>query len=88
MLKRIRTRSLEIGFEESGRPDAPAVVLLHSFPYDVHAYNDVATRSSEATTGAAGRGVVRLSRLRRRRHPLLPALVWPRAAQSSPCSEP
>jgi len=42
MLKRIRTRSLEIAFEESGRPDAPAAVLLHGFPYDVRAYDAVA----------------------------------------------
>ncbi len=44
MLKRIRTQSLEIAFEESGRADAPAVVLLHGFPYDVRAYDEVAAR--------------------------------------------
>ena len=44
MLKRIRTRSLEIAFEESGRPDAPVAVLLHGFPYDVRAYDAVAAQ--------------------------------------------
>jgi pimeloyl-ACP methyl ester carboxylesterase len=41
MLKRIRTPSLEIAFEETGRPDGTPVVLLHGFPYDVRAYDDV-----------------------------------------------
>ena len=42
MLKRIRTSSLEIAFEETGRPDGTPVVLLHGFPYDVRAYDEVA----------------------------------------------
>ena len=42
MLKRIRTSSLEIAFEETGRPDGTPVVLLHGFPYDVRAYDGVA----------------------------------------------
>jgi len=44
MLKRVRTHSLEVAFEESGRPDANAAVLLHGFPYDVRAYDDVAAQ--------------------------------------------
>jgi pimeloyl-ACP methyl ester carboxylesterase len=44
VLKRVRTPTLEIAFEESGTPDAPPVVLLHGFPYDVRAYDAVAAR--------------------------------------------
>ncbi len=46
MLKRIRTAVLDIAFEESGRPDGPVAVLLHGFPYDVRAYDEVAARLS------------------------------------------
>ncbi len=44
MLKRARTPTLEIAFEETGTPEAPPVVLLHGFPYDVRAYDGVAAR--------------------------------------------
>jgi pimeloyl-ACP methyl ester carboxylesterase len=32
---------LSIGYDDHGPTDAPAVVLLHGFPYDAHAYDDV-----------------------------------------------
>jgi pimeloyl-ACP methyl ester carboxylesterase len=41
-LKHVRTDVLEIGCHESGPADGPPVVLLHGFPYDVHAYAEVA----------------------------------------------
>jgi pimeloyl-ACP methyl ester carboxylesterase len=44
MLKRVRTTSLEIAYEETGNSGGPAVVLLHGFPYDVRAYDGVAAR--------------------------------------------
>jgi pimeloyl-ACP methyl ester carboxylesterase len=33
---------LDVAYEESGAPGGTPVVLLHGFPYDVHAYADVA----------------------------------------------
>jgi pimeloyl-ACP methyl ester carboxylesterase len=44
MVLSARTATLEIAYEEVGRPDAPVVVLLHGFPYDVRAYGEVAAR--------------------------------------------
>lgn len=38
-LKRVRTDTLEIVFEESGPIDGVPVVLLHGFPYDPRAYD-------------------------------------------------
>lgn len=37
----VRTPTLEIAYEESGPGDGPAVLLLHGFPYDVRAYDEV-----------------------------------------------
>ena len=41
MLKHIATDVLEVAYEESGTPDGTPVVLLHGFPYDVHAFDEV-----------------------------------------------
>jgi pimeloyl-ACP methyl ester carboxylesterase len=38
-LHRVSTRDLEIGYYDVG--SGPAVVLLHGFPYDIHAYTEV-----------------------------------------------
>lgn len=38
----LRTDTLEIAYRELGPADGPAVILLHGFPYDVHAYDQVA----------------------------------------------
>src|SRR5216683_580819 len=40
-LKRIRTSALEIAYEESGTADGAPVILLHGFPYDPRAYDEV-----------------------------------------------
>jgi pimeloyl-ACP methyl ester carboxylesterase len=40
-LQRVRTRTLEIAYEESGPRDGVPVVLLHGFPYDPRAYDEV-----------------------------------------------
>jgi pimeloyl-ACP methyl ester carboxylesterase len=44
MLKTVIAGVLEIGYFDTGPSDGPAVVLLHGFPYDAHAYDDVAPR--------------------------------------------
>jgi pimeloyl-ACP methyl ester carboxylesterase len=40
-IRRARTDTLEIGYEEHGRPDAPVTMLLHGFPDDARAWDDV-----------------------------------------------
>ena len=42
MLKRVEAGVLSVAYEESGPADGAAVLLLHGFPYDVHAYDEVA----------------------------------------------
>jgi pimeloyl-ACP methyl ester carboxylesterase len=41
MLKRIRTKTLEIAYEESGPPSGFPVLLMHGFPYDPRCYDEV-----------------------------------------------
>jgi pimeloyl-ACP methyl ester carboxylesterase len=41
-VKAVSTEFLKIAYNEVGPPDGLAVVLLHGFPYDVHAYDKVA----------------------------------------------
>jgi pimeloyl-ACP methyl ester carboxylesterase len=41
MLKRVRTSILEIAYEESGPDAGPPVLLMHGFPYDPRAFDDV-----------------------------------------------
>jgi pimeloyl-ACP methyl ester carboxylesterase len=48
MLKCIRTKTLEIAYEESGPASGTPVLLMHGFPYDVRAYDEVALRLSAA----------------------------------------
>src|SRR5437899_1227448 len=38
----VRTAVLDITYESSGPTDGPPVILLHGFPYDVHAYDEIA----------------------------------------------
>lgn len=40
-LKHIRAGVLDIAYEETGDPAAPPVILLHGFPYDVRAFDEV-----------------------------------------------
>ncbi|MCS0495296.1 alpha/beta hydrolase, partial [Ancylobacter sp. MQZ15Z-1] len=41
-LKTVRAGSLDVGYAEAGPADGPVVLLLHGWPYDIHAYVDVA----------------------------------------------
>jgi len=41
-MKSVRTDVLEIAYEEHGSASGPPVILLHGFPYDVRAYDEVA----------------------------------------------
>src|SRR5262249_13182055 len=41
VLNRVRTQTLEIAYEESGPADGSPVLLMHGFPYDVRAYDEV-----------------------------------------------
>ena len=40
-LRRVRAGVLDVAFHESGPEGGPPAVLLHGFPYDVHAYAEV-----------------------------------------------
>lgn len=44
MLKTITTDRLEIAYYEAGPADGPVAFLMHGFPYDPRAYDDVAPR--------------------------------------------
>ena len=41
-LKHIDAGVLSVTFAESGPPDGPPIILLHGWPYDIHAFDDVA----------------------------------------------
>jgi pimeloyl-ACP methyl ester carboxylesterase len=41
-LKTIRAGVLDVAYVEDGPADGPSVFLMHGFPYDVHAYAEVA----------------------------------------------
>ncbi|MDM0040746.1 alpha/beta hydrolase [Variovorax sp. J22G21] len=41
MLKKVEAGVLSVAYEESGAGDGAPVLLLHGFPYDAHAYDDV-----------------------------------------------
>jgi pimeloyl-ACP methyl ester carboxylesterase len=42
MTQAVRTPTLEIAYEQHGPPDGSPVLLLHGFPYSIHAYEQVA----------------------------------------------
>ena len=47
-VKTISAGLLDVAYCETGPADGPAVILLHGFPYDIHAYDAVATRLTAA----------------------------------------
>lgn len=48
MLRRVDAGVLDLAYREEGAADGWPVVLLHGFPYDVHAYDAVAPRLAES----------------------------------------
>ena len=42
-IKKIEAGVLEVGYLEYGSPDGWPCILLHGFPYDVHAYTESAS---------------------------------------------
>ena len=42
VVKQLDAGVLSVGFVDDGSADAPAAVLLHGWPYDIHSYADVA----------------------------------------------
>jgi pimeloyl-ACP methyl ester carboxylesterase len=48
MLKQVNAGDLSVAYEESGSAQGTPVVLLHGFPYDVQAYDEVAPRLAAA----------------------------------------
>ena len=53
-LARVRTSVLDIAYEHSGTPEAMPVVLLHGYPYDPRAFDEVVT----IVTAAGFRAIV------------------------------
>jgi pimeloyl-ACP methyl ester carboxylesterase len=53
-IKRVQSDTLEIGYEEHGGPDSPAVILLHGFPDDARAWDGTVPR----LVGAGYRAIV------------------------------
>jgi len=47
-MRTIKTDTLEIAFFEHGSPEGWPVVLSHGFPYDIHAYDEVAPLLADA----------------------------------------
>jgi pimeloyl-ACP methyl ester carboxylesterase len=41
---RVRTSTLDVAYEQTGPPGGVPVILLHGFPYDVRAFDEVAPR--------------------------------------------
>lgn len=42
-MKTVQAGVLEVTYAEDGPADGPVSILLHGFPYDIHAYDDVAS---------------------------------------------
>lgn len=53
MVKRVNAGALDVAYEESGPAAGAPAILLHGFPYDIRAYDEVA-----AILAAAGRRVL------------------------------
>ena len=47
-LRQVEAGDLSVGYAELGPGDGPAVLLLHGWPYDIHAYAEVAPILADA----------------------------------------
>lgn len=47
-VRQIRAGVLDVGYVEVGPKDGAAVLLLHGWPYDIHAFSDVAPRLADS----------------------------------------
>ncbi|MFT4116937.1 alpha/beta fold hydrolase [Bradyrhizobium sp.] len=47
-LKQIDAGVLNVGYAEAGSADAPVVILLHGWPYDIHSFADVTPALAQA----------------------------------------
>jgi pimeloyl-ACP methyl ester carboxylesterase len=47
-LRQIDAGALNIGYLDAGPPDAPAVLLLHGWPYDIHSFDEVVPHLKDA----------------------------------------
>lgn len=47
-IQQVDAGALSVGYAETGPADGPAVLLLHGWPYDIHAFDDVAPRLADA----------------------------------------
>lgn len=47
-LRQVDAGDLSVGYAESGPPDGPVALLLHGWPYDIHAFDEVAPRLAGA----------------------------------------
>jgi pimeloyl-ACP methyl ester carboxylesterase len=50
-MKTVLTANLEIAYEEFGPADGRPAILMHGFPDDVHAYDQVAPARSPTPDG-------------------------------------
>lgn len=47
-IQQVETKTLSVGYYETGNPAGKAVILLHGFPYDIHSYLEVAPLLAES----------------------------------------
>lgn len=47
-IRQIRAGTLDVGYVDVGPANGPVAILLHGWPYDIHAFSDVAPRLTAA----------------------------------------
>lgn len=80
-LKQVRAGVLDIAYFELGPANGAPTILLHGFPYDAHAYDEVRATLPPRGTVASYRSFAATARpasYRRRRHVLVNRRPWAR----------